>query len=290
MEWLDNLGQSLGSWGMSALGGVLLIVVGVILARLARKGLRHGLGRIGLDSQLCELIAAIAFYMVVSVVVIAAFGVMGIETASLITILGTCTLAIGLALQGSLSNFASGIMLLVFRPFRTGDLIETGDYLGHVTDAGVFSTKINTLQNVHVDIPNTYISHRPLENWSTNDRRRLDLEMEVDISGDLGRIKQSVQEALRSDERLLGEPAPFVGVKNFGDTSSRLVIRPWCKPEEYWTLSVELPELIKAAIEAGGGAMPTPRRDILLVGNGPGQEPGLEPSQEPSHGPSYGPG
>ena len=163
-EWFDELVKMATPWGISAMGGLALIFIGVLAARLVRTALTHALTRLRLDDQLIGVLTSLAYYLVVAVVLIAAFGVMEIETASLITILGTCTLAIGLALQGSLSNFASGIMLFIFRPFRTGDLVETGDYMGHVKEIGVFFTKIDSLQNVCVVIPNTYISQRPLQN------------------------------------------------------------------------------------------------------------------------------
>jgi small conductance mechanosensitive channel len=264
-EWLDGAIKATASWGMAALGGIALIVAGFVVARLVRETVRHALKRTRLDEQLVGLIATIAYYFTMAVVLIAAFGVMGIETASLITILGTCSLAIGLALQGSLSNFAAGIMLFVFRPFREGDFIETGDYKGHVAALRLFSTELDTLQNVRVVVPNTYISQRPLENWSTNGACRLDLMIEVAIGGDLAKIKPSIARALQQDARVLPDPPPSVGVENFGDSSAQLVIRPWCRAEDYWALKVELPETIKAAVEAAGSTMPTPQREVFVT-------------------------
>jgi small conductance mechanosensitive channel len=249
---------------MSALGGIVLIIAGFVVARLVREALRRLLIATRLDKQLIGLISSFVYYLVVAVVLIAAFGVMGIETTSLITILGVCSLAIGLALQGSLSNIASGVMLFVYRPFRVGDFIETGDYMGQVVAVGLFSTELNTLQNLRVLVPNTYISQRPIQNWSANGVCRLDLVIEVAISGDLPKIKAAIASALAQEGRLLQDRAPFVGVENFGDSSYQLVVRPWCKTEDYWTVKYELPEKIKAAVEAAGSAMPTPQRDIMV--------------------------
>ncbi len=263
--WVEELVKATTTWGLGALGGLALVVAGVVIARLVREGLRHALDRTSLDSQLVGLLVSIIYYFVLAVVLIAAFGVMGIETASLITILGTCSLAIGLALQGSLSNLAAGIMLLVFRPFREGDFIETGDYTGHVEELGVFSTKLRTLRNICVIIPNSFISQRPLENWSQNGKCRLDLSIEIAIGSDLSAAKGSIIGALEKDARILGEPAPFVGVSNFGDSSSQLTIRLWCSIDDYWSLQVELPEAVKDAVEAAGGAMPTPQRELMIL-------------------------
>lgn len=218
-DGFDELIKLAMTWGISALGGLALIVAGLLVARLVRTALTHALRRLRLDNQLIEVLTSLAYYLAVAVVVIAAFGIVGIETASLIPILGTCTLAIGLALQGSLSNFASGIMLLIFRPFRKGDLIESGDYVGHVTEIGVVSTKIDSLQNVRVIIPNTYIPQRPLQNWTRNGTCRIDLKLEVAIESDLSKVKEAITRSLIDHARVLDDPAPFVGVENFGDSS-----------------------------------------------------------------------
>lgn len=269
-EWFDDLTALAVTWGITAIGGVALIVVGFVLARGVRSAFSHALKRLSLDEELVEVLASLSYYLTVAVVVIAAFGVMGIETASLITILGTCTLAIGLALQGSLSNFASGIMLFTFRPFRSGDYIETGDYIGKVREIGVFSTKLDSLQNIRVDIPNAYLSQRPLLNWTRNGRCRLDLVVEISIDCDIPRVKAAILAALAEEPRVLAAPEPFVGIENFGDSSALFVVRPWCRTADYWRLQVELPERIKLAVEAVNATMPTPRREIVLVGAAPG--------------------
>lgn len=265
LEWFDNLVALGVTWGVTAIGGLALIMLGFLLARIVRGALGHALRRLRLQSELVDVIASLAYYLTVAVVVIAAFGVMGIETASLITILGTCTLAIGLALQGSLSNFASGIMLFTFRPFRTGDLIASGDYLGRVAEIGVFSTKIDTQQNIRVEVPNSYISARPISNWSRNGNCRLDLNIEISIESPSAEVKDTILNALASEARVHDEPIPFVGIENFGDSSAIYVIRSWCSVDEFWTLKVELPEIVRTALLANGADMPTPRREILMI-------------------------
>jgi small conductance mechanosensitive channel len=263
--WFDDLTALAVTWSVTAIGGIALIVIGFLVARGVRSAFGHALKRLRLDEELVEVLASLACYLTVAVVVIAAFGVMGIETASLVTILGTCTLAIGLALQGSLSNFASGIMLFTFRPLRNGDWIETGDYIGKVREIGVFSTKIDSLQNIRVDIPNAYLSQRPLLNWTRNGRCGLDLMVEISIDSDIPRVKSAIREAMEAQPRVLSDPAPFVGIENFGDSSALFVIRPWCKTADYWELKVELPERIKRAVEAVNATMPTPRREVVVI-------------------------
>lgn len=266
-EWFDDLAALAVTWSVTAIGGIALIVIGFLLARGVRSAFSHSLKRLRLDSELVDVLASLAYYLTVAVVVIAAFGVMGIETASLITILGTCTLAIGLALQGSLSNFASGIMLFTFRPFRKDDMIETGDYMGTVRHIGVFSTKIDSMQNIRIEIPNAYLSQRPLLNWTRNGNCRLDLNIEVSIESDIPAVKDAILDAIAVDTRVVQDPPPFVGIENFGDSSTRFVIRPWCSSADYWTLKFELPETIRNAVESAHAVMPTPRREIVMISN-----------------------
>ena len=255
---------------LRAAGGIAFLVAGLVVCRIARRGARRLFQASGLDASLVDLLASCVHYLLVAVLVIAVFGVMGVETASLITILGASSLAIGLALQGSLSNFASGVVLLIFRPFRAGDFIETGEFQGHVVELGVFSTLLDTLDKKRVVIPNSYIAEKPIENWSANPERRLDLEIEISIASDLAAVRGALLEMLAAEPRVLRAPPPQIGIDDFGDTSMRLVVRPWCAPDDWWALRYELPERMKQAVEQGGGAMPTPQREILFPEGVPG--------------------
>lgn len=269
MELLREILKMAGPFLLRAGGGVAILIAGLIACRVARRAARGVFGAWGLDDSLVDLLAGCLYYLLVAVLLIAVFGVMGVETASLITILGASSLAIGLALQGSLSNFASGVVLLVFRPFRRGEFIETGDFQGRVVELGAFSTVLDTLDGRRIVIPNSYVAERPIENWSTNPERRLDLTIEIAIASDLAAVRRSLLEMLRAEPRVLGDPSPEIGVDAFGDTSIRLVVRPWCAPDDWWSLRYELPARMKEAVERAGGAMPTPQREILLPRGGP---------------------
>lgn len=264
IEMIRSLVQTAATWGLQVLGAIAVLIVGLLFARLARRGLRRALERSRLDPALVGFLGSLAYYTVLSVIAIAVLGVVGLETASLITVLGASSLAIGLALQGSLANFASGMMLLVFRPYAVGDFIETGEFQGRVVSLGVFSTEIDTLDHVRIVIPNTYVAERPLENWSSNGIRRLDLALEVAVDSDLPSVRRAIEAALQRDEHVLPEPAPVVGVAEFGDTSARLVVRPWCQHEDYWQLRYEIPERLKDAVEAAGASLPCPQRDLRV--------------------------
>lgn len=253
------------SWGLQVLGGVALLIAGLVASRVVRRTVSRLLLHGQLDPALAGLIGSFVYYLLVAVTVIAVFGMVGIETASLITILGASSLAIGLALQGSLSNLASGVMLLIFRPFKAGDYIETGDFAGRVVQLGAFSTLLDTLDEVRVVLPNTYVAEHPIQNWTQNGRRRLDLELEVGVDSDLPTARATVVGALAEEPRVLDDPAPVVGVTGFGDTSARLAIRPWCRWEDYWSLQVELPERLRTALAAVHIHPPTPQRDLRVA-------------------------
>jgi len=257
--------ELVSTWGLKLVGGIAVLIAGLLVAKITRRTTAMVLGKAHLSEALVNILASIAYYLVLAVIVIAVFGVVGIETASLITILGASSLAIGLALQGSLSNFAAGIMLLIFHPYREGDYIEVGDYAGTVDALGTFSTVLRTLDNKHVVIPNRYISDHPIRNWSHNDTLRIELNMEVAIDSDFTRVRQAIEQDLKNDANILTEPAPLVAMKDFGDTSAWLAVYPWCKHTDYWALRYSLPERLKTVIEENGGAMPTPQRDVRMV-------------------------
>jgi small conductance mechanosensitive channel len=265
IEFLDKILGPVSTWGLKVIGGIAVLIVGIMLSRVARKATELGLSHSSLDESLVSIIGGLVYYSLISVILIAVFGVVGIETASLITVLGASSLAIGLALQGSLSNFASGIMLFVFRPFKEGDYIEVGEYAGTVVDLKNFSTTINTLDNIRIVIPNRYISEFPIKNWTANEYRRVDLEIEVDIKADIPKVRQAMENVLQNESLVLSEPKALVAVSNYGDTSVNFVVRPWCKPEDYWTVRFSLPENLKTAIESAGSGMPTPQRDIVIT-------------------------
>ena len=269
METLREVLKVVGPFALRAGGGIAVLIAGLIACRIAHRAARSLFHAASLDESLVDVLASGVYYLFVAVLAIAVFGVMGVETASLITILGASSLAIGLALQGSLSNFASGVMMMIFRPFQAGDFIETGDFEGRVVEIGSFSTILDTLDKRRIVIPNAYIAEKPIENWSTNPERRLDLTLEISIASDLGAVRRALLEMLAAESRVLRQPETLIGVDDFGDTSMRLVVRPWCAPDDWWALRYELPERMKGAVERAGGAMPTPQREILFPAGAP---------------------
>jgi small conductance mechanosensitive channel len=263
MENLQGVIEQVSAWSLKVLGGIAILVLGMMLARIGGNAARRA-AAISLDGSLAEFLGKLARYAIISIIVISVFGIVGIETASLITVLGASSLAIGLALQGSLSNLASGVMLLIFRPFRAGDYVEIGDDVGTVAEIGVFATQLDTLDNIRVVMPNAHVAEQPIRNWTSNGTRRLDLEIEIAVDSSTRNARAAIVAVLVAESRVLEEPAPVVATSDFGDTSIRLVVRPWCRSEDYWALRFELPERVKDAIEAAGCSLPCPQRQIVL--------------------------
>jgi small conductance mechanosensitive channel len=168
-------------------------------------------------------------------------------------------------MQGTLSNVAAGVMLLIFRPFRVGDFVEVGGTAGGVAEIGLFSTTLNTPDNVRITVPNGGVYGATIKNYSANPNRRNDLAIGISYDDDIGKAITIIQGVLSSDARVLKEPAPVVAVAGLGDSSVDLVVRPWCTKEDYWPLRFDLTRTIKEQLEAGGCSIPYPQRDVHVV-------------------------
>jgi small conductance mechanosensitive channel len=194
----------------------------------------------------------------------AALDQLGVETASLVALLGAGGLAIGLALQGSLSNFAAGVLIVLFRPFRTGDFIEGGGQTGVVRSIQLFTTTLSTLDNKRVIVPNSKMMGDSITNYSVEGARRLDLTASISYRDSVETAKATLLEVLYRDPRVLKEPAPFIGVSSLANSGVELVVRPWVKPADYWDAFFALNEAIKGRLEAEGMTIPFPQRDVHL--------------------------
>ena len=204
-------------------------------------------------------------WLPLAVVMIAVLNLFGIETTSLIALIGAAGLAIGLALQGTLSNFAAGVMLLIFRPFKIGDYVEVAGAAGSVLEIGVFTTTVNTPDNVRVTIPNAAVYGQTISNYSANPSRRVDLVMGISYSDDIGKAIEVMKAVLDRDDRVLAEPAPQIAVSELGDSSVNLVVRPWCAGSDYWALRFDLTRAFKEELEAAGCSIPFPQRDLHVL-------------------------
>lgn len=257
--------EMISTWGLSVIGAIVVLVVGRIFANMIRKNVRRGLERGRTDAALVPFISSMAYYGVLAVVVIAVLNLFGIETTSLVAVLGAAGLAIGLALQGTLSNFAAGTMLLVFRPIRPGDFVEVAGVAGSIAEIGIFSTTLDTGDNVRIIVPNTNVYGSVIKNYSANENRRIDLVVGISYSDDIGAAIAAIKGVLAADSRVLADPEPTVEAAELGDSSVNLVVRPWVKGSEYWPTRFALVRALKEGIEAAGCSIPFPQRDVHVI-------------------------
>jgi len=261
---VQNAVTLVSTWGLRVAGALAVLILGRLACGAARKAVRRGLESRGVDASLVPFISNLVYFVLLAAVVIAVLGLFGIETTSLVAVLGTAGLAIGLALQGTLGNFSSGVMLLLFRPFRVGDYIEAAGAAGTVSEIGVFSTTLNTPDNVRIIIPNSGIFGATIKNFSANDTRRNDIVLGISYDDDITNAIAVVNAVLGKDSRVLSDPEPTVAVSELADSSVNLVVRPWCRKEDYWGLRFDLIRKFKEDLEQGGCSIPYPQRDVHL--------------------------
>ncbi len=258
----DAVTTLISTWGLKVVGAIAVLIIGRWLAGSIRGLTRRALDRTGIDPTLVPFITSIVYYAILTFVIIAVLGLFGIPTASFIAVLGAAGLAVGLALQGTLANFAAGVMLLVFRPFRIGDYVEVGGTAGSVDSIGIFTTTLNTPDNVRIVVPNAGVFGQTIKNYSANDMRRNDIVVGVSYDDDLGKAIDTIKQVLAGDGRIAEDPAPVVAVAELADSSVNIVVRPWCKKEDYWPLRFDLTRTLKEELEKAGCSIPYPQRDV----------------------------
>jgi small conductance mechanosensitive channel len=256
------------TWGLQVIGAIAVLIVGRWIAGLLRRATTRGLERANVDATLVPFLAGMTYYLALAVVLIAVLGLFGIETTSLVAVVGAAGLAIGLAMQGTLSNFSAGVMLLVFRPFGKGDFVEVAGVKGSVQQVGIFTTTLSTPDNVRIIVPNSAISGAIISNYSANDTRRNDMVFGVSYVDDLTKAEDTIRRVLAADSRVLKDPEPVVAVAELADSSVNFVVRPWCNKDDYWALRFDLMRRVKDELEASGCSIPFPQRDIHVVNGG----------------------
>jgi len=264
----ENLVQTVvtlvSTWGLQVIGALVVLLVGRVVAGSLRRLTRRALEQANLEPVLIPFFANFIYYLTLAAVVIAVLSLFGIETTSLIAVLGAAGLAVGLALQGTLSNFAAGVMLLIFRPFKVGDFVEVAGEAGSVQEVGVFSSTLHTPDNVKVTIPNSAVYGQTIKNYTANDTRRNDLVIGISYGDDIARAIETISQVLAADSRVLEDPEPIVAVAELADSSVNLVVRPWCTGGDYWALRFDLTRKLKEELEAAGCSIPYPQRDVHL--------------------------
>ena len=264
MELQGTIEEVIVVYGVNVVAAVVIFVLGRWIAKLATSVLEGVMTRSGLDAMLVSFARNIIYVAGMAFVILAALAKLGIQTTSFIAILGAAGLAIGLALQGSLANFASGVLLVLFRPFNVGDYIEAGGTAGTVEEMLIFRTKLKTPDNLEVFVPNGNITSGTIVNYSAKDTRRVDMVFGVGYDDDIVKVKRVIDEVLSADERILKDPAPTVGLIELGDNSVNFVVRPWVNAADYFGVLMDLNENMKLRFDKEGITIPYPQRDVHL--------------------------
>ena len=261
---LQQIYAYLAKYGLKVLGALIIFLIGRWLAKILSKWIEKALIKSRVDKTLASFIKNLANIVLLIIVIMAAVTPLGIETAQFAVILGAAGLAIGLALQGSLSNFASGFLMIIFRPFKVGDFIEAAGTKGTVQEIQIFNTIINTPDNIRVIIPNGKITDGNILNYTVNGKRRVDLVIGISYEDDLRKAKQIIEGILADDNRVLKDPAHKVAVSELADSSVNFVVRPWVNAADYWDVYFEMTAKIKLALDENGITIPFPQRDVHI--------------------------
>ncbi len=263
-KMLDTVVQWASTYSLKLLAAIIILILGRWLARKIAKLLARVLEKNGIDVTLTGFLENITYYALLVLVLIAAAGQLGINTTSFLTVVGAAGLAIGLALKDSLSNFASGVMLVLFHPFKVNDVVNAAGVSGKVERINIFNTVLNTPDNQKVIVPNSSITSNVITNITANPTRRIDLVAGIGYEDDIAKAKKVLNEIVQSDDRILKEPAPQIAVSELADSSVNFVVRPWVKTGDYWDVYFDLNEQIKLRFDAEGISIPYPQQDLHL--------------------------
>lgn len=255
-------------YGSKILIAITIYVIGKIVARFMSKMLGKAAYRSGKDEMLQSFVASITYFLLLLVVVIAALSQLGINTSSLVALIGAAGLAVGLALQNSLQNFAAGVMILLFKPFRKGHYIETGGVTGKVEQIGILVLEIRTGDNKTVLVPNGKVFSDKITNYSANERRRIDFIFDISYDANIGHAKTIIERCLAEEKRILADPEPRIAVGALAASSVQLFVRPWVATEDYWNVYFDLMEKIKLAFDEAGIEIPFNQLDVHFSQNG----------------------
>ena len=252
------------AFGIDLVLALVIFFVGRFVIRLIVRALSKTMQNNGVEKTLETFICNLVSMALLVVVVIAAIGQVGIQTTSFIAIFGAAGLAVGLALQGSLSNFASGVLIVLFRPYKVGDFVEAAGISGSVDQVQILTTILKTGDNKQVIVPNSQIMDSIITNYSAHDTRRLDMVVGVSYDDDLDKVRKTLEEIIAAEDRILKDPAPKIAVAELADSSVNFVVRPWCATSDYWPVMWDLTETIKKRFDQEGISFPFPQQDVHL--------------------------
>jgi len=258
------------TYGLRIIGAIVILIVGRIAAGVGRKIVRKMLTKSNAEPSIISFFASLTYFLILTFTILAALAKFGIQTASFVAVLGAAGFAIGFALQGSLGNFAAGVLILVLRPFKAGDFIIGAGESGVVKEIRLFTTVLATPDNVKIMIPNGKLFGDTIKNVTAYDTRRIDLVIGIGYASDIQKAYDVMMELIKADSRILPDPAPQVAVSELADSSVNFVVRPWVKKEDYWSARFDLTRSIKEAFDENGIEIPFPQQVVHVISETPG--------------------
>lgn len=256
--------QYIMPWGVRTVSAIAVFIIGKWASKIAVNISKSALRKSGQDNMLTQFLGNILYTVLLAAVAIAALDQLGVQTTSLLAILGAAGLAVGLALKDSLANFSSGVMIIIFRPFKDGDYVEAGGSAGVIQHIGIFSTVMHAGDNRKIIIPNSEIFNGTIVNISANSTRRVDLVIGIGYDDDIKKAKQVLLDIMGQDERILKDPAATVSLAELADSSVNFYVRPWVKSEDFWAVRVDLLEAIKTTFDEQNISFPYPQQDVHI--------------------------
>lgn len=253
------------TYGLQVIGAILILIVGRIAAGVGRRIIERIMTKAQQDPAVISFVGNLTFIAILTFAVLATLAKFGIQTASFIAVLGAAGFAIGFALQGSLANFAAGVLLLVLRPFRVGDFIDSAGVSGTVQEIQLFTTVLATPDNIKIMVPNGKVFGDIIKNITGYDTRRIDLVIGIGYASSIQKAIEVIMEVIKAEKRVLSDPGAQIAVSELADSSVNLVVRPWVKTEDYWTVRFDLTRKIKEALDANDIEIPFPQRVVHMV-------------------------
>ncbi len=269
---MDNMGvygekikEMIIEFAPRVLLGIVILVVGLRLIKVAINVLGRVIGKYDVDTSLIRFLKSLVGAILKIVLFLAVLDMFGVKTTSFIAILAAAGLAVGMALQGTLANFAGGVLLMLFKPYKVGDLVESQGVLGSIKEIQIFNTVMMSPENKTIIMPNGAVMNNHIINYSADGKIRVDTTVGISYGADMKLAKQTLLEMVQKDPRVLKDPAPTVAVSELADSSVNLVVRPWCDPVVYWDVYFDTVENAKNALDAVGIEIPFPQTDIHLI-------------------------
>lgn len=254
--------ELLSQIGIRLITAVAIFFIGKWIAKFLTGVAKKAMARGNVEDTLEHFLGNMLYYTLMAAVIIATINQLGVQTTSLLAVVGAAGLAIGLALQGSLANFASGVMIVAFRPYKVGDVIQAGGVTGSVEEVQIFTTIMKTPDNKKIIVPNSQVMAGEITNFSANPTRRVDLVAGCGYDDDLDKVRRVLEEIIAADNRILADPAPTIAVSELADSSVNFVVRPWVNSADYWGVLFDVTEQIKKRFDAEGISIPFPQRDV----------------------------